>query len=143
MDRLPEEVNDLAPIYTLSDSRQNFDLKYQMSKHDMHANLFSSTKAFLCACRNNRCGQVTRKASSSSTNHSLPGIICWVSEKHRCNLFRAIETKNAAPLYWEVFKFQPRSYIPVSCRTFYFFSLFKILHSFCHEFRSFYEGATF
>ena len=67
-------------MYTLSNSRQNFDLKYQMPKYNMHVNLLFCTKAFLFVCKNNRCGQRTHKASSSSTNHSFPGIICWVSE---------------------------------------------------------------
>ena len=87
----------LVPMYTLSNSRQNFDFKFQMPKHNMQVNLLFCTKAFLLVCKNNRCGQSTQKASSSSTNHSFPGMICWVSENHRRNLFRAIETKNAAP----------------------------------------------
>ena len=132
-----------ALMYTSSNSRQNFDLKYQLPKHNIHIKLLFCTKAFLFVCENNRCGQRTCKASSSSTNHSIPGIICWVSENHRPNLFRAIETKNAAPLYWEVFKFQPPSRISVLCGTFYYFSFFKILDSFCHEFKASYEGTTF
>ena len=35
--------------------------------------------------------------TSRSTNHSFTGMICWVSENLRRNIFRAIETKNAAP----------------------------------------------
>ena len=85
-------------MYTLSNSRQNFDIKYQVPKHNMHLNLLFFHK-FACfrtkVCENNRCCQRNRKASSSSTSHSLPGMICWVSENHRRNLFRAIETKNA------------------------------------------------
>ena len=84
-------------MYTLSNSRQNFDLKYQMPKHNMQADLLFCTKAFLFGCENNRCGQRTRKASPSSTNHSFPGMICLVSENHRRDLFRAVKTKNAAP----------------------------------------------
>ena len=68
-----------------------------MPKHKMHVNLLSCTKALLFVCENNHCGQRIRKASSSSTDHSLPGIICWVSENHRSDLFRGIETKNAGP----------------------------------------------
>ena len=86
----------VVPMYTLSTSRQNFDLKYQMPKHNMHLNLLFCTKAFLFVCENNRCGRRTRKASSSSTNHSLLWTICWVSENHRRNVFRAIDTENAA-----------------------------------------------
>ena len=43
MDRLPEEVNDLILLvltHVSSNSRPNFDLKYQMPKHNMHINLF-------------------------------------------------------------------------------------------------------
>ena len=53
MSRLPEEVNDLTPasanmlMYTLSNSRQDYDLKYQMPKHNMHVNLLFYTKVFL------------------------------------------------------------------------------------------------
>ena len=100
---------------------------YQMPKHNMHVNLLFCTKAVLFVCENSGCWQSTRKASSTATNHPLPGVICWVSENHRRNLFRTIETKKTAPLYWEVFKFQPPSYIAVSCRTFYFFVYSKFV----------------
>ena len=63
-------------------------------------------------------------------------FIEWVSKNH-------IErNKNPALLQWESFKFQSPSYILVSCKTFYLFSLFKILDSFCHELKAPYEGAT-
>ena len=68
-----------------------------MPKHNMHVNLPFCTKAFLFACKNNRCGQRAHKRYSSSTNHSLPGMTCWVSTNHHRDLFRAIKTKNAAP----------------------------------------------
>ena len=108
----------LILMYTLSNSRQNFDLKYQMPKHDMHVNLLICTKVFLFICEKNRCrGQRTRKASWRSTNHSLPWIICWVSENHRHSLFRAIswllfliETKDAAPFSGSFLSF---SHLPI------------------------------
>ena len=93
----PQLVLNVYSLYTLSNSRKNFDLKYQMAKHNMHVNLLFCTKAFLFVCENTRCGQTLRKASSRSTNHSFPGMICWVSQSLRRNIFRAIETKNAAP----------------------------------------------
>ena len=55
MDRLPEEINDIAPasaVYTLSNSRQNFDLKYQMPKHNVHVKIcffFAQKPSFLLA----------------------------------------------------------------------------------------------
>ena len=63
MNSLLEEVNDLSPasanVYFISNSRQNFDLKYQMPKHNIHVNLLFCTKAFLFVCENIRCGQRT------------------------------------------------------------------------------------
>ena len=44
----------LVLMYTLSNSRQNFDLKYQMPKHNMHVNLLFCTKAFVFVCDNAR-----------------------------------------------------------------------------------------
>ena len=53
MDWLPEVVNDLAQLVlmcTLSNSRLNFDSKYQMAKQNMHVNLFFAQKpSFLFA----------------------------------------------------------------------------------------------
>ena len=71
---------------------------------------FFCTKAFLFVCENNRCRQWTRKAPSSSTNHFLPGMICWVSENNRSNLFRAIETNNPTPVNGRFLSF---SHLPV------------------------------
>ena len=134
----------LVLMYTLSKSRQNNDLKYQMPKHNMHVNLLFGTKAFLFVRKNNRCGQRTRKATSSSTNSSLTGMICRVSENHRRILFRTIETqKIPAPPFSGRFLGFRTFLFSATCRIFFLFSLFKILDSFCHEFKASYEGATF
>ena len=82
-----------------------------MPKHNMHVNLLFCTKAFLFVCGNNRCLQRTRTASSSSTNHSLLGMICWVSENHHRSLFRAIETKTQPPPFSE--RFSSFSNLPI------------------------------
>ena len=97
-------------------------------KNNMHVNFLFCTKASFFVCEHNHCGQRTHKASSTSTNHS--GMICWVSENHRRNLFRAIETKNVAPFSGRFLSF---SHLPIFWSHVghsIFFSLFKILDSF-------------
>ena len=104
-------LHQLVLMYTLSNSRQNYDLKYQIPKHIMHVNLLFCTKVFLFVCENSRCGQRTYKASSSSTKHSLPGIICLVSQNHRRYLSGQSKQKTLPPPFSR--RFLSFSHLPI------------------------------
>ena len=68
------------------------------TEHNMHVNLLFCTKGFLFLQKQSLWAKDSKGIFElGSSNHSFPGMICWVSENHRCNLFRVIETKNAAP----------------------------------------------